>query len=574
MRGAFNLFLLASIAVLGNGQTATNLAEVNAQIASLIAEVESLTKKSAAQKQTIDTLLNGTNTSSLVANLDAQKVALDDFKSEVETMNTAHNESYDTCWLLYSTSLVMLMQLGFALVEAGSVRKKSYRHVFLKNLLDFTVGLTLWTLIGYWIAFPDTFDGDVVDFKRFDLFFNAAEARFFVFQSVFSSTAITIVSGAMAERTRMEAYLAFCALMGGMCYSVVVRWTWGGGWLSQMDVPYHDFAGSGIVHACGGCAALVGAWLVGPRAGRWTDASELKDDDKYKPHSVDNIIMGCLILWFGWFGFNPGSTCSLVEESADVAALAYVNTMVCPCFSAITAMIIGVVRHARHRGDKASEPPQFDLGKICNAVLGGLVGITAGCDSIPTEWTMVVGIVAGCGVEYWSWQMLRFKIDDPVDASAVHGFCGVIGVLAIGLLHKESGLLLHGTPDLFLAQLKGITSILGYVVGTSFVYFYVVHAFGFLRLNMVIEIVGVDHWEFHDGSDMDISELEMQALAKYKQELLDRLEGDVWGLNEETAINYAKMHRKTTVFWLCIAMFYNYFFYTVLEWRGWTFFRW
>jgi len=507
------------------------------------------------------------------AQLDTLTQTVADLTDTMATTDGFHQESYDTAWLLYSTSLVMLMQLGFALVEAGSVRKKSYRHVFLKNLLDFTVGVTMWWMIGFWVAFPDiTYDFMILDWQKNELFWLAPDARFFVFQTVFSSTAITIVSGAMAERTRMEAYLCFCLLMGGMIYSVVVRWTWGGGWLAELDVPYHDFAGSGVVHMTGGVAAFIGAYLVGPRAGRWEEESSLRDDDKYKPHSLDNIIMGCLILWFGWFGFNPGSTTSLIEDSADVASTAYLNTMITPCFSAITTMAFGVTRHARYSGPTETAPPIFDLGKICNGVLAGLVGITAGCDSIPPEWCLILGIMCGIGIEFWSWFMNVIHVDDPVDAIGVHGFCGIIGVLAIGLMHRETGAWLGYGTDLFVTQLKGIGGICGYVVGTSFVYFYCVYAFGLLRMNMVIEIVGIDYWEFHDGAEFDITELEMKALKMYKAALLDRLEGDVWGLTEDTAIRYAKMHRRTTVFWLCVGMFYNYFFYCHFEWRGWEFF--
>mmetsp|Transcript_7042 Transcript_7042/g.11392 ORF Transcript_7042/g.11392 Transcript_7042/m.11392 type:complete len:1071 (-) Transcript_7042:295-3507(-) len=491
---------------------------------------------------------------------------------EGERKTEGLNNSIDTGWLAYNTSLVFLMQLGFALVEAGSVRKKSYRHVFLKNLMDCSVGMALWLLIGYWIAFPGKWEGVFIELKKYDIFFIAEEGRFFAFQTVFASTAITIISGAMAERTRMEAYLAFCGICGALVYAVVVRWTWGGGWLAELDVPYHDFAGSGVVHATGGAAAFVGAALVGPRAGRYEAESSLADDDQYKPHSLDNIVMGTFILWFGWFGFNPGSTTSLIDDSADVAAIAYVNTMICPVFATITVMIIGVVRHSLYRGPDEDKPPLFDLGKICNGVLGGLVGITAGCDAIPVEWTIVVGIISGFGVAGWTSLMVKFKVDDPVDASAVHGCCGVIGVLVVGLFHQESGLVTNGSADLLVTQIKGIAAIVGYVCGTAFVYFYVVYAFGYLRLDMLVEIMGIDRMDFAHIEHVDITRLEIQAVNRYRAKLLDRFQGHLWGISEEQGIVYAQIHRTVTVTFLVLAMVYNYFFYIHFEWRGWNFF--
>jgi len=491
---------------------------------------------------------------------------------EGERKTEGLNNSIDTGWLAYNTSLVFLMQLGFALVEAGSVRKKSYRHVFLKNLMDCSVGMALWLLIGYWIAFPGKWEGVFIELKKYDIFFIAEEGRFFAFQTVFASTAITIISGAMAERTRMEAYLAFCGICGALVYAVVVRWTWGGGWLAELDVPYHDFAGSGVVHATGGAAAFVGAALVGPRAGRYEAESSLADDDQYKPHSLDNIVMGTFILWFGWFGFNPGSTTSLIDDSADVAAIAYVNTMICPVFATITVMIIGVVRHSLYRGPDEDKPPLFDLGKICNGVLGGLVGITAGCDAIPVEWTIVVGIISGFGVAGWTSLMVKFKVDDPVDASAVHGCCGVIGVLVVGLFHQETGLVTNGSADLLVTQIKGIAAIVGYVCGTAFVYFYVVYAFGYLRLDMLVEIMGIDRMDFAHIEHVDITRLEIQAVNRYRAKLLDRFQGHLWGISEEQGIVYAQIHRTVTVTFLVLAMVYNYFFYIHFEWRGWNFF--
>jgi len=246
--------------------------------------------------------------------------------------------------------------------------------------------------------------------------------------------------------------------------------------------------------------------------------------------------------------------------------------MVCPVFAAITVMIIGVSKHTCWRGSPEEKPPVFDLGNICNGVLGGLVGITAGCDSIPVEWTIVVGILSGFGVSGWSSLMKKVKVDDPVDASAVHGCCGAIGVLCVGLFHKDSGLLTEGDHLLFVTQIKGILAIVGYVCGTAFVYFYVVHAFGYLRLDMLVEVLGIDRVDFAHIEHVDVTQLEILAVNRYRARLLDRFEGHLWGISDEQAVRYARMHRTMCGFLLILAMVYNYFFYTYFEWRGWDFF--
>jgi Amt family ammonium transporter len=225
----------------------------------------------------------------------------------------------------------------------------------------------------------------------------------FAFQAVFASTAVTIVSGSMAERTRMEAYLAFVILCTGMLYSVIVRWTWGGGFLSKLEpLPYHDFAGSGVVHLCGGVAAFVGAIVVGPRAGLYDPENIRSEIDVYTKHSYDSVVMGTIMLWFGWLGFNSGSTASMVEGATDIAAVAMVNTLVAPATSSIVSLAISFTIHSLSKLPHDDRPARFDLGYTCNALLGGLVGITAGCDATPPEWACVTGLVSACIVYYWA----------------------------------------------------------------------------------------------------------------------------------------------------------------------------
>jgi Amt family ammonium transporter len=482
----------------------------------------------------------------------------------------------ETGWLAICTALVMFMQLGFALVESGSVRTKNYRHVLLKNIVDFSVGIMLWYSIGYWIAFPNMWDGmdidNIADFNRFEPILISANARIFFLQAVFAPTCVTIVSGTMAERTRLEAYLMFVALCGGILYSVVVRWTWGGGWLSQLEPPYHDCAGSGIVHTTGGIAGLVGSYMVGPRAGRFEKDALQHEIDTYRPHSYDNVVSGTMILWFGWFGFNSGSTASILSGNADDAATSFLNTLLCPCFSALVALGIQVVRHMRSRLPEHERPTRFDLGRVCNAILGGLVGITGGCDVIPSEYTPVMGLLLGSAVYCTSDLMIYLRVDDPVDAVAVHGACGIIGVLCVGLFDRNMGLVTTGNHEQLIVQLIGVAVIVCYVGGTAFVYFYIVDAYGFLRMNMAVEVMGIDFAEIGDGVHQDVTELELLALQNYRKDLLDRMSGDVWGLSEDAAIEIARTHRNITTFFLTSAIVYNFFFYAYFEWRSWEFY--
>mmetsp|Transcript_9533 Transcript_9533/g.21214 ORF Transcript_9533/g.21214 Transcript_9533/m.21214 type:complete len:951 (-) Transcript_9533:257-3109(-) len=499
------------------------------------------------------------------------------FKERTETIE-ANQSAMDTAWVLYNTSLVMFMQLGFALVESGSVRKKSFRHVFLKNIMDFSVGMTLWFVVGYWIAFPEIYPGDIFNSERFDLFWQAEEARGFAFQMVFASTSVTIVSGSMAERTRIEAYLAFVALMGGMIYSVVVRWSWGGGWMNDLEPPYHDFAGSGVIHCTGGVAALVGCWLVGPRTGRFQahedDAIKEKFPDRgdFTPHSLDNIVTGTLILWFGWLGFNPGSSGGISGEGADTAGVAYVNTLVAPPVAALV-VVIGCVAEHHWKRKSRDRPPMFDMGQITNGILGGLVAITAGCDSIPPEWAVWgTGPIAGTIVYLGHKLLIVLRIDDPVDAVVVHGMCGMFGVISVGLWDVNAGLITTGESALLVTQLWAAGAIVLYVGGTAFVYFYLVAAYGLLRVDLVSEAVGADLEHFNEGDSVDTTYLEVHVNKEEMRKMLSCMAGPVWGISREEAMQYAYLHRRLTSLFLTIAILWNFFYYTVLEWRGWAFY--
>merc|ERR1719440_1488305 len=477
-------------------------------------------------------------------------------------------------WLFLATALVMLMQLGFALVESGSVRHKSYHHIFLKNMVDFSFSLSLWFFFGYWIAFPGM-EKDAFNFENFEILWNGADCMGFCFQAVFASTAVTIVSGSMAERTRMEAYLAFVVLCTGMLYSVIVRWTWGGGFLCTLEpMAYHDFAGSGVVHLTGGVAAFVGASIVGARAGLWNPDEIRSEIDVYTKHSYDSICMGTVLLWFGWLGFNSGSTTSMIDGSSDTAATAMVNTLICPAFSGITSLILTFTMHVTSRLPHDEKPARFDLGYTDNAVLGGLVGITAGCDSTPPEWSCVTGIISALVVYYWAKFARRLWVDDPVDASAVHGANGVWGLISIGLFHRETGLATQGGMELIVAQLIGAGAIVAYISTTAWVYFWVVHCYGLLRLDLFIEVSGIDWIEMKEGRNwQEATDLEVSAVERYRDYLKKRMAGDMWGKNmADVLLKFASLHPNITTTLLTVAILYNYIFYLALEWQGFEFF--
>jgi Amt family ammonium transporter len=490
------------------------------------------------------------------------------------------DEALNVTWTLYSTSLVMLMQLGFSLVESGSVRSSSFRHVFLKNMLDFILGICFWWSIGYWVAFPEKLT-TLFDSEKYDILNSPAEGKSFAFQAMFATTACTIVSGAMAERTRMEAYLVFVILMTSLAYSVVVQWTWGGGWMNELDPPFHDFAGSGVIHETGGVAALVGAYLVGPRIGRfYQDPGVLRVPRPFAPRSIDAIVMGTFLLWFGWFGFNPGSAGDIADTGAYPAATkAFVNTMIAPAFSALTVVFYDgcqhLIQYIRFGQKPHSETyPKFDIGMVANGTLCGLVAITAGCDALTSTYAALAGVIAAFVLLGSCHCLSKMLIDDPVGAVAVHGATGVWGLLVVGLFHEDMGLVTTGQSELLRSQCIGALAIGAYIGATTFVYFYLVSCYGFLRVSKLVEVNGVDFEEFGEGEEVDTTALEMELRSNYSSSLISTLSGvtgDREGLDDEQCRRYAHIHRHVNVVTLTLAIVYNFFYYPYFQWRGWIF---
>ena len=387
----------------------------------------------------------------------------------------------DTMWVLIAAALVFFMQAGFALVEAGFTRSKNAGNIIMKNLMDFSIGSIMYWILGFGLMFGISNYGlfgtvnlfSMGDYSHIGL--NIPTEAFLIFQTVFCATAATIVSGAMAERTKFLAYLIFSLFMTSLIYPVVGHWVWGGGWLSAMG--FHDFAGSSVVHGLGGMAALVGAYMLKPRIGKY------KADGKANKIPAHNMIMGALgvfILWFGWFGFNPGSTLSGMAFE-DISHI-FMTTNLSAAMAATSAMLFTWLKWGKP-----------DVGMTLNGALAGLVGITAGTDAVSLVGAASIGLISGVlvvfGVEFIENVL---KIDDPVGASAVHGICGFSVTILVGFFATDGGLLYGGGTALLITQTVGVWAIALWTISTAFVLFKVIDMTIGLRVGEEEEIVGLD----------------------------------------------------------------------------------
>ena len=392
--------------------------------------------------------------------------------------------SADVTWTLVAAFLVYFMQAGFALCEAGLTRAKNTGNILMKNLMDFCIGTPCYWIVGFGLMFGgtnaligtlDPFMQGVYDFGSLPTWVYA------FFQTVFCATAATIVSGSMAERTNFKAYVFYSAAISLIVYPISGHWIWGGGWLAQLG--FHDFAGSTAVHFVGGVTAALGAYLLGPRIGKY--------DKNGKPrailgHNMLAMALGVFILWFCWFGFNGGSTVCLTGDDAMTSAgLVVFNTNLSAALATLAAMIFTWARYGKP-----------DVSLTFNASLAGLVAITAGCDVVDPFGAAIIGIVAGIlvilSVEFFD---KIVKIDDPVGAISVHGVCGCFGTLAIGLFNTETGLFYGGGLATLGVQALGLVSVAAWVLVTMFIIFKVIDKVIGLRVPEQIEIDGLDFAE-------------------------------------------------------------------------------
>jgi len=403
--------------------------------------------------------------------------------------------SVNTMWVLIAAALVFFMQAGFAMVETGFTRAKNAGNIIMKNLMDFSIGTPAYWLVGFGIMFAGsgTLFGGIDFMVKGDYSAVTPEGvplfAFLIFQTVFCATAATIVSGAMAERTKFSAYCVYSLIISAVIYPISGHWIWGGGWLAQLG--FHDFAGSTAVHMVGGIASLVGAKIVGPRIGKYSQSGESR---AIPGHSLTLGALGVFILWFCWFGFNGGSTVSMEGENIVSAASIFVTTNLAAATAAVVTMIITWFRYKKP-----------DVSMTLNGALAGLVAITAGCDVVSPFGAFCIGIVAAFvivfGIEFVDKVL---KVDDPVGAVGVHGFSGALGTILTGVfatgfvteIHGEEvfvkGLAYGGGFGLLGTQALGVVSVIAWVTVTMGIVFTVIKKTMGLRVSHVEELAGLD----------------------------------------------------------------------------------
>ncbi len=393
--------------------------------------------------------------------------------------------SIDTIWVLLAAALVFFMQAGFALVEAGFTRSKNTVNILTKNLIDFAVGSLLFWVIGFSFMFGEDIGGFIgaPDILFLHGWQGAIPAEaFLIFQTVFAATASTIVSGAMAERTEFKAYFFYSIAISAFIYPISGHWVWGGGWLSQLETPFHDFAGSTVVHGVGGIIALTGAMILGPRLGKYTN----KKANAIPGHNMTYGALGVFILWFGWFGFNPGSQLA-ASGSANAGAIShiFVTTNLAAAGGTIAALLVSWFRYGKP-----------SLSFALNGALAGLVAITAGCDLVSDTGAVIIGLMAGTLLVYAvTFIDNKLHIDDPVGAISVHGICGLFGTIMVGFFAQESGILYGGGSSLLVSQLIGVVAVAAWAFIMGFILFKILKATVGLRVPKRIEEEGLDIYE-------------------------------------------------------------------------------
>lgn len=406
--------------------------------------------------------------------------------------------SIDTVWMLLAAMLVFFMQPGFAFCEAGFTRSKNTVNILFKNFVDFMLGSLLFWFLGFGIMFGNDGAGfmGLPNFGDLSFYKNAAglpTEGFLMFETVFCATSATIVSGAMAERTKFNMYVVYSIFISMLIYPIEGHWTWGGGWLANADpgsfmantfgIGFHDFAGSAVVHSVGGVLSFVGALILGPRLGKYDKNGKSR---AIPGHNLSLAALGVFILWFGWFGFNPGSQLAASGEVNRVAiSHVLLTTNLAAVAGGVATMIVTWFKYGK---------PSLSL--TLNGILAGLVGITAGCDLVSPLGAVIIGLVCGVVLVY-SIEFIdkKLHVDDPVGASTVHGVCGILGTIMTGLLSVGDGLFYGHGAGFLGAQVFGIIVIDAWTAVMGFILFFTIKKTAGLRVTKRIEEEGLDIYE-------------------------------------------------------------------------------
>lgn len=406
----------------------------------------------------------------------------------MEEMMSAVTSQVFAVWFLVGAALVFWMQAGFAMVEAGFTRAKNTGNILMKNLMDFCIGTVVFIPLGFGLLLGEDLFG-FMGRPGLEIFtgYGSFDWSSFVFNLVFCATAATIVSGAMAERTKFLSYCIYSGVISAVIYPIEAHWIWGGGWLSQ--IGFHDFAGSCAIHMVGGISALVGAWILGPRIGKFTKKEDgTLQVNAFPGHNLPLGCLGCFILWLGWYGFN-GAAATSVEQLGSI----FLTTTVAPAIATVVCMVFTWMKYGKP-----------DISMCLNASLAGLVGVTASCDTTDCLGACIIGAVSGLLVCFGVWLLdYKLHIDDPVGAVAVHMINGIWGTLAVGLFSTTSapgndsvvGLFYGGGFHQLGLQLAGIAAVGGWTLVTITITFLVIRATVGLRVSQEEEIQGLDATE-------------------------------------------------------------------------------
>lgn len=397
----------------------------------------------------------------------------------------------NSMWVLMASILVFLMHAGFAMVEVGFTQSKNAVNIIMKNFVTVSVGVLCYFFIGYGIMYGSDLNG-IIGTDLFALVNKPSEIAgisfdvFFFFQAIFAATCATIVSGAMAERTKFTSYIVFCFVAATIIYPIIGHWIWGGGFLAT-NFGFRDFAGGTAVHAVGGFCALIGAYMVGPREGKYKKGKA----QAIPGHNIPLGALGVLILWFGWFGFNPGST---LDITSSVTAHAAITTLLSGAAATFSALVVSNFKYGKP-----------DPALTLNGALAGLVGITAGANQISFGGAIIVGALSGIimlyAVEFID---IKLKIDDPVGAISVHGVCGTFGTIAIGLLSTDGGLFYGGGMSLLGTQVLGVVICGAAALSMAYITFSIIKKFMGLRVEQHEEVNGLDTMEHGISAYIDL----------------------------------------------------------------------